>query len=552
MTKKWFLPGLMLICGLTAHAQIQVSFEQAGLAENEFKDGYAATLGTFQTELTLGGATFYNQYTRSDWGYGLTESFSGFAASKVSDNSTVGYINQYSCIAGKGAYNSNVYGLFWAGFGPVQIDFEEIQIPGSVSICNSTYAYFSMKNGDAFSKKFGGENGDDPDFFLLKIIGLRNEIPTDTICFYLADLRFEDPNQDYLVRDWTNIDLSSLGEINRLQFELSSSDVGDWGMNTPAYFCIDNLNSIDFEGLTFNSGDVWNGSSAALKDYSTIFSEDPVRLTNRYTLADWGWGMTGNWTGWSLSSMTDRETPGYLNQYSAIAGSGANGSSTYALCWANQGTDTLHLEGEYQVDELFLTNGTYGYFSMRDGDPFSKKFGGASGDDPDFFKVTISGLLNGQTTANIDFYLADFRFADNTQDYIINEWTPVDLSGLGTVDQLLFSLSSSDMGDWGMNTPAYFFLDEISLSGSMGIKQTKLENKILIYPNPAENVVSLESTENIQHIEIFSITGHLVKTLDIDNGAKKIKLNISDLPSGNYLIKTSGPTHTATSHIIKT
>ena len=57
------------------------------------------------------------------------------------------------------------------------------------------------------------------------------------------------------------------------------------------------------------------------------------------------------------------------------------------------------------------------------------------------------------------FYLADYRSTDSAHDYIVDDWTWVDLSGLGTVDRIEFTLSSSDVGSFGMNTPAYFAMD---------------------------------------------------------------------------------------------
>jgi hypothetical protein len=100
---------------------------------------------------------------------------------------------------------------------------------------------------------------------------------------------------------------------------------------------------------------------------------------------------------------------------------------------------------------------------MRDGDQFAKKFGGVSGDDADWFKLTVTGWLNGQAKNDtVNFMLADYTFADNSQDYILNEWTWLDLQVLGNVDSLQFSLSSSDAGQWGMNTPAYFVLDNFT------------------------------------------------------------------------------------------
>ena len=112
-----------------------------------------------------------------------------------------------------------------------------------------------------------------------------------------------------------------------------------------------------------------------------------------------------------------------------------------------------------------VTNTTYAALSMRDGDAFAKKFGGESGDDRDFFLLTIEGRDDeGDSVGSVEYYLADFRFDDNSRDYIVDQWTMVDVSSLAGATQLEFSLSSSDVGQFGMNTPAYFAVDHIVLS----------------------------------------------------------------------------------------
>ena len=59
---------------------------------------------------------------------------------------------------------------------------------------------------------------------------------------------------------------------------------------------------------------------------------------------------------------------------------------------------------------------------MRDGDAFSKKFGGASGDDPDWFKLTITGNdSTGASVGSVDFYLADYRSSTNSLAYIVSD-----------------------------------------------------------------------------------------------------------------------------------
>jgi hypothetical protein len=99
---------------------------------------------------------------------------------------------------------------------------------------------------------------------------------------------------------------------------------------------------------------------------------------------------------------------------------------------------------------------------MLNGDSFAKKFGGSGGNDPDWFFLTMTGKdAAGVVTGTVDFYLADFQFADNQLDYIVNNWRFVDLTPLGVVKSIEFSLSSSDTSAWGMNTPAYFAIDTI-------------------------------------------------------------------------------------------
>lgn len=185
-----------------------------------------------------------------------------------------------------------------------------------------------------------------------------------------------------------------------------------------------------------------------------------------YNYTDWG-GCC--WDGWTYSNHTDVATAGFENQYSSYAGSGAQGSANYGLAYVadlSSGVDVA-LSAAGGVSGAWFSNTTYAALSMRDGDGFAKKFGGASGNDADYLLLTITGLSSsGQATGSVDFYLADYRFADNSQDYIVKGWSFVDLSGLGAVSKLNFKLSSSDNGAFGMNTPAYFAMDGLTAAAA--------------------------------------------------------------------------------------
>lgn len=184
-----------------------------------------------------GGASFNNSYD-SDYG-----SWSGFAYSTTSDTTTVGYGNQYSAYAPS---NSGTYAVaYYSAYGPATvINFDSAVAPQSVLLTNTTYTALDMLNGTPFvSKKFGGDTGNDADFLKVVIVGrdAANAV-TDEIEFFLADYSFTDNSQDYIVDEWTQVDLSTLGvDVRSIEFYFESSDTGNWGINTPTYVAIDNL-----------------------------------------------------------------------------------------------------------------------------------------------------------------------------------------------------------------------------------------------------------------------------------------------------------------------
>lgn len=199
---------------------------------------------------TSGGAFFNNNYTDFSGGFFGWE---GFAYSNVVNTTTAGFTNQFAAyhLPGGGGDGSANYGVAFNynyssttvvdAFG--KITLQSGTRPQSIRLTNTTYTALSMLNGDSFSKKFGGPTGNDADYLLLVIQGrdAGNAI-TGTVPFYLADYRFANNSLDYLISQWTTVDLSSLpGSTTALTFELTSSDVGSFGINTPTYFALDNL-----------------------------------------------------------------------------------------------------------------------------------------------------------------------------------------------------------------------------------------------------------------------------------------------------------------------
>lgn len=216
--------------------------------------------------------------------------------------------------------------------------------------------------------------------------------------------------------------------------------------------------AVDFEDLGLGEDAQYIGDATGVQTYS---SGDATLLL----YYDNAWG--DYWEGIAASTWTDTSTAGYENQYSAIPGTGEGGSVAYGVAYTggyNVGAELRFPDAGagVTVAGLYVTNTTYVYLSMRDGDSFAKKFGGESGTDPDWLLLTIEGIgAGGAVAGEVEFYLADYRSATPSEDYLVDDWAFVDLTSLGPVVGLRFALESTDVGEWGMNTPAYFALDSL-------------------------------------------------------------------------------------------
>ena len=230
----FLLAGILLAvpaCEKNKETRDYITFEELDPGDAGFWNGSDGSGG-----FSSGNAFFPTKYT--DWGDGIT-SWSGFAYSNHIDRTTPGYANQYSCYAGGGADKSGMFALVTIGD---TLTFSVPETVERISVANSTYAALSMIYGDDFAKKFGGEDGSDPDFFHFIITGLDEEgLETGSITLVLADYTPEDPVEDFVSNGWTEIPLVFFGPVKQLVFSFDSSDKGDWGINTPTYACIDNI-----------------------------------------------------------------------------------------------------------------------------------------------------------------------------------------------------------------------------------------------------------------------------------------------------------------------
>ena len=156
-----------------------------------------------------------------------------------------------------------------------------------------------------------------------------------------------------------------------------------------------------------------------------------------------------------VSAQQENTFASFEDQYHSAAGGAAEGKQ-FAVAFQDNYSEGAALEIKLteakKVPGCYLTNNAYAAASMEKGDDFAKKFA-----EGDWFLLTITGSVNDSITGKVEFYLADFR---NGKNDIVKDWRYCDLSALGLVNKVSFALTSSDNGDFGMNTPAYFCLDQ--------------------------------------------------------------------------------------------
>ena len=534
------------------HQRVYSTFDNLSLAKAD----------TFNTGAdTSGGFTHYGRYwnnTFFSWG-----GWSGWALSNMTDTVTVGFDNQYSAITGHGISGTPNYMVSTGNGAYIKLD-KTTAISGAY-FTNATYTARDMEQGSGFSKKFGGDDGDDPDFFRVIISSyVANEFIDSTI-FYLADYRFADNSKDYIVKDWMfvdfNNDLENDFSIDSISFRYEGSDTaGGFGVNTPKYICMDDFNAVSESGpkrfgpSQFPWDTFYNGA-----DNAGGFVLKNIFFPNSYNQA---WN---SWSGWSVSTQYDTTTVGFANQYSSwtkplitfpesgfyypeyhLVNSGVNNEMRSPYLAGGK-------VGIFEADKLggldvYITNASYAYLDMKKGSGFSKKFGGDSGNDEDYFRLIVSSISAvGDTLLTDTILLADYRFVDNDKDYILNTWKRAKITACHKV---AFHLESTDNGGFGMNTPAYFCIS-LGRRESLSVRNIETSVAVSAYPNPAYSKITFISDEAMSKVEVVAIDGRVVLDHSPAYKTRNTNVDLSLLTPGVYFAIVHTDKGIATKKFIK-
>jgi len=101
---------------------------------------------------------------------------------------------------------------------------------------------------------------------------------------------------------------------------------------------------------------------------------------------------------------------------------------------------------------VYVCNHPWPYYGCLHGDGFGRAF-----EEGDYFELIAHGVDadGNETTTSIN--LVEFT---NGELKALNDWTFFDLSSLGEVESVYFTMNSTDSGAYGMNTSAYFCMDK--------------------------------------------------------------------------------------------
>jgi hypothetical protein len=173
---------------------------------------------------------FYNEEYQYWGGFAVSKCFETDAAKGV-------FENQYSAFNTKAADGAWFLLYYYDSYSePCDLIFKKSVMLNSVKLNLTTYTYASITDEDinTFARKF--EEGD-----YLKVIFTpldSSEAPVgEGVECYVVDYR---DGKRFVADDWQTFPLGFVADGN-VRVTIETSDVGEYGANTPLYICLDSL-----------------------------------------------------------------------------------------------------------------------------------------------------------------------------------------------------------------------------------------------------------------------------------------------------------------------
>ncbi|GAO29526.1 pectate lyase family protein [Geofilum rubicundum] len=302
-----------------------------------------------------------------------------------------------------------------------------------------------------------------------------------------------------------------------------------------AYVVANKSDQVPSDVTTVSGGHAYNNfdTDAAMYAYSAQSPEDA-----RNTVMQYAGRMFGGDFQWSFNNAVDD------------AASSVNTALKAAL--VNYQTELVAVQGEGSGD---------GGSDPGDGDPGDGGDGGGEVNPGDVIhNFTLSGL-------NSTFYSISGNLSDSKGAVVYDGLTLTQCLKIESATSIQFSIDKAatitlvfntgysgkiklngtdhniadgileihlEEGDHEItkNTTANLYYMSLAYDSTVGMDDRGTTPKVLVYPNPVSSILSLSSVEDVQKVEVYSLSGILFKSLN--SGFDQI--DMSDLSAGTYLV----------------
>ncbi len=220
-----------------------------------------------------------------------------------------------------------------------------------------------------------------------------------------------------------------------------------------------NTTTITFENNVLGaSGYLWGKPQATEQDdtdylgnpvksdifYGPVYTEQDAQVYTYFS--DCGHTFD-SWNGFVISNHGDMTTEGYANDKSVYASRGAGGSRQYAVgyygAWTpnDGGVPLIEFSEAVRPVSIAVANTTFFYFYFK----------GSNAAPIVDVKLVIKGYNNANQTGSVEY-----KLANGTAGTVRSGWAKVNISALGTVTSMKFSVETADD-----SCPLYFAVDDL-------------------------------------------------------------------------------------------
>lgn len=248
-------------------------------------------------------------------------------------------------------------------------------------------------------------------------------------------------------------------------------------------------------GKNLYSDSVPKGEQVTTGYFAKVSDATYVQFPINYSEQGWKPGKPWCYEYWNggvaISNFKNMEQGGSTNQCSVYNAEGAKSGSNFAVCYGYSNSDPVDfwkcakiyitdqkgytvttenkpVTGKAKVgkfNSVWVCNTTYAYKVMQNGSLQSQN---------GWFKVIFIALdAKGKQIEGkrVEYYLANFdaskKAVSGLESKIREGWNQVDLSALGdNVSAIAVNFEGSDKNQYGLNTPAYVAIDDLSVTVS--------------------------------------------------------------------------------------